>query len=121
MEVIAKAGNVIRVRVAQEEAIDVEPALLVAVQPVFQIARHIGGFVIPVVCCGANVDIDQKCLPVIQPDKGHVAVANGKKVREEAMRNPTVFEFRSRACLQLSRIIAAAKCTPARKFLASLS
>ena len=30
-------------------------------------------------------------------------------------------ESPSRACLQLSRIIAAANCTPARKFLASLS
>ena len=29
--------------------------------------------------------------------------------------------LRTRACLQLSRIIAAATCTPARKFLASLS
>jgi hypothetical protein len=29
--------------------------------------------------------------------------------------------FDARACLQLSRIIAAANCTPARKFLASLS
>jgi hypothetical protein len=32
----------------------------------------------------------------------------------------TVIEF-TRACVQLSRIIAAAICTPARKFLASLS
>jgi hypothetical protein len=28
---------------------------------------------------------------------------------------------KARACVQLSRIIAAASCTPARKFLASLS
>src|SRR5262245_37654944 len=31
------------------------------------------------------------------------------------------FALRARACLQLSRIVIAASCTPARKFLASLS
>jgi hypothetical protein len=33
----------------------------------------------------------------------------------------TKMPWRIRACVQLSRIIAAANCTPARKFLASLS
>jgi hypothetical protein len=37
-------------------------------------------------------------------------------MKAEADVNPSI-----RACVQLSRIIAAANCTPARKFLASLS
>jgi hypothetical protein len=56
-----------------------------------------------------------KLLTGLARSKGQLAVPGYQKTRG------MIFRMNTRACLQLSKIVVAASCTPARKFLASLS
>jgi hypothetical protein len=79
MKMIAQAGDVVGVGMAQQEAVDIKSTRVVAFEPPSQIFGDIGHFVVFVVRVSADINVDQQVLAVIETYESHVAVRNGKE------------------------------------------
>jgi hypothetical protein len=79
MEVIEQPGDMVGVRMAQEEAVNVKSTGIVALEPPSQIFGDVGSFVVFVVRVGTDINVDQQVLAVIKTYESHVAVRNGKE------------------------------------------
>ena len=66
MKMIAKAPDMIFVRMTKEKRINIKSALRIARQATTQIGRYVRRVVILFVGIATNVDVDQDSLPFIQ-------------------------------------------------------
>ncbi|AFJ02093.1 hypothetical protein Q7C_924 [Methylophaga frappieri] len=81
VEVPRQASAMVLVRVAQQERIDIRPAVLIFLQSVAQILGDIARLTVRVVGVLPDVYVDQQggCVEVAELDEGHVPVVDGKK------------------------------------------
>ena len=66
MEMVAQAGDVVGVRVAQRERVHIEAAVVVTIKPVFQIFCDVRRLVVVVIGSAANIHVDENGLPVVE-------------------------------------------------------
>lgn len=76
-----QATAMILVRVAQQEGIDIRPAVLILFQPFTQILGNVAHVLFGVVGVLPNVYVDQqrRCVEVAEFDESHVPVVDGEK------------------------------------------
>jgi hypothetical protein len=79
VEVRLKSGDVILVGMSEQETINVQTALLVALQAAAQIRYDIWCVVIFVIGSFADVHVDQHRLIVVELQQGHVTVVDGEE------------------------------------------
>lgn len=82
MEVVAQPGNVVLVRMTEQERVHIQTTFNVPLQSIPEIGCHIRRVIVIVVSITSNVNIDENRLAVVQPDQRHIAVRHRKKTIE---------------------------------------
>lgn len=73
-----QAPDVIGVRMGEKEGIDIKAFLVIAIQELAELGRHIRRLVVLVVCCRPDIDVDENATAGFELDERHVAVTDLK-------------------------------------------
>ena len=76
------------VRMRQDERVDPQPPIHVALEAITKLIGDIREVVVGVICGAADVAVNQQCLAALEREKRHVAVAHSEMARRR--RHPSL-------------------------------
>jgi hypothetical protein len=76
---VLQAGDVIGVRMAEQESVDEEAALVISFETASKVLRNVRGVVILIVRLAADVNVDEDALIVVEAEQGHVSIGDGEE------------------------------------------
>ncbi|WP_347265323.1 hypothetical protein [Nitrobacter sp.] len=79
MKVVAQARDVVAMRMADQEGVDVAAALIISFKPAFQVFGDVRRVVIVVVRLAADIDVDEDALTIVEAHQNHVSVGDGEE------------------------------------------